>query len=108
MFFFSSRRRHTRCALVTGVQTLLFRSWASGIGAALWPNLIVHSALLLTDTVFVFLFSTMLLFCARFLRAGHLIDAAAAGLLCGLAIMTRPVVQLIGRASFWESVCPLV
>src|SRR3546814_2071702 len=25
-FFFSSRRRHTRCALVTGVQTLLFRS----------------------------------------------------------------------------------
>src|SRR3546814_5383869 len=26
LFFFSSRRRHTRCALVTGVQTLLFRS----------------------------------------------------------------------------------
>src|SRR3546814_1320898 len=25
-FFYSSRRRHTRCALVTGVQTLLFRS----------------------------------------------------------------------------------
>src|SRR3546814_1690383 len=25
-FFFSSRRRHTRCALVTGVQLLLFRS----------------------------------------------------------------------------------
>src|SRR3546814_10137251 len=25
-FFFSSRRRHTRCALVTGVQTVLFRS----------------------------------------------------------------------------------
>src|SRR3546814_4213542 len=28
MFFFSSRRRHTRCALVTGVQTWLFRSIA--------------------------------------------------------------------------------
>src|SRR3546814_8968366 len=27
-FFFSSRRRHTRCALVTGVQTVLFRSQA--------------------------------------------------------------------------------
>src|SRR3546814_2756260 len=26
VFFFSSRRRHTRCALVTGVQTWLFRS----------------------------------------------------------------------------------
>src|SRR3546814_3413007 len=25
-FFFSSRRRHTRCALVTGVQSVLFRS----------------------------------------------------------------------------------
>src|SRR3546814_11676090 len=27
VFFFSSRRRHTRCALVTGVQTVLFRSY---------------------------------------------------------------------------------
>src|SRR3546814_6829411 len=26
-FFFSSRRRHTRCALVTGVQSVLFRSF---------------------------------------------------------------------------------
>src|SRR3546814_5763878 len=26
VFFFSSRRRHTRCALVTGVQRVLFRS----------------------------------------------------------------------------------
>src|SRR3546814_49746 len=25
-FYFTSRRRHTRCALVTGVQTCLFRS----------------------------------------------------------------------------------
>src|SRR3546814_7727944 len=37
MFFFSSRRRHTRCALVTGVQTVcssdLFTdgNWISGI-----------------------------------------------------------------------------
>src|SRR3546814_2580201 len=28
-FFFSSRRRHTRCALVTGVQRVLFRSGAA-------------------------------------------------------------------------------
>src|SRR3546814_2385094 len=28
-FFFSSRRRHTRCALVTGVQTCAFRSHGS-------------------------------------------------------------------------------
>src|SRR6184192_4851499 len=31
LFFFSSRRRHTRCRLVTGVQTWLFRSRA-GLG----------------------------------------------------------------------------
>src|SRR3546814_3658219 len=30
-FFFSSRRRHTRCALVTGVQTCALPIWARGI-----------------------------------------------------------------------------
>src|SRR3546814_17599660 len=30
-FFFSSRRRHTICALVTGVQTVLFRSGSEAI-----------------------------------------------------------------------------
>src|SRR3546814_12413376 len=30
LFFFSSRRRHTRCALVTGVQTCALPSQASG------------------------------------------------------------------------------
>src|SRR3546814_9036663 len=30
IFFFSSRRRHTRCALVTGVQTCAFRSTDAG------------------------------------------------------------------------------
>src|SRR3546814_3293246 len=36
-FFFSSRRRHTRCALVTGVQTcaLPISSWASAVAAEL-------------------------------------------------------------------------
>src|SRR3546814_1036354 len=31
MFFFSSRRRHTRCALVTGVQTCALPIYSSGI-----------------------------------------------------------------------------
>src|SRR3546814_1755743 len=38
VFFFSSRRRHTRCALVTGVQTCALPIWttapASGDGSA--------------------------------------------------------------------------
>src|SRR3546814_5942533 len=29
LFFFSSRRRHTRCALVTGVQTCALPIWSS-------------------------------------------------------------------------------
>src|SRR3546814_4846145 len=32
-FFFSSRRRHTRCALVTGVQTCALPIWARRVGA---------------------------------------------------------------------------
>src|SRR3546814_8126471 len=44
MFFFSSRRRHTRCALVTGVQTCAlpisrsFRFTAKGRGASYRPS----------------------------------------------------------------------
>src|SRR3546814_4462118 len=33
-FFFSSRRRHTRCALVTGVQTCALPIFYGGFGAA--------------------------------------------------------------------------
>src|SRR3546814_9322297 len=33
VFFFSSRRRHTRCALVTGVQTCALPIFSAGMGA---------------------------------------------------------------------------
>src|SRR3546814_11946205 len=33
-FFFSSRRRHTRCALVTGVQTCALPIWPAGRGGS--------------------------------------------------------------------------
>src|SRR3546814_17425873 len=50
LFFFSSRRRHTRCALVTGVQTcalpvtpgkkaVLFKCWAGCSQEAVWSAL---------------------------------------------------------------------
>src|SRR3546814_8893540 len=35
VFFFSSRRRHTRCALVTGVQTCALPISSSKVGVAL-------------------------------------------------------------------------
>src|SRR3546814_4755431 len=34
IFFFSSRRRHTRCALVTGVRRVLFRSASALVEAS--------------------------------------------------------------------------
>src|SRR3546814_15421362 len=41
LFFFSSRRRHTRCALVTGVQTCALPiSWQEG-GAWAWSTLLI-------------------------------------------------------------------
>src|SRR3546814_436901 len=44
LFFFSSRRLHTRCALVTGFRRVLFRSdrsyWARGAELG-WPSLLV-------------------------------------------------------------------
>src|SRR3546814_19471632 len=57
MFFFSSRRRHTRCALVTGVQTcalpisLLYRLFRRGEVAALPddPRITRFSALIAND-----------------------------------------------------------
>src|SRR3546814_10298424 len=40
-FFFSSRRRHTRCALVTGVQTCalpICRGWRRPAACRWWPE----------------------------------------------------------------------
>src|SRR3546814_9107617 len=37
-FFFSSRRRHTRCALVTGVQTCALPIYSGGDGATGQPH----------------------------------------------------------------------
>src|SRR3546814_2854236 len=38
LFFFSSRRRHTRCALVTGVQTCALPIFLTGNGDVLEPE----------------------------------------------------------------------
>src|SRR3546814_9298179 len=38
IFFFSSRRRHTRCALVTGVQTCALPICSIGSDRQLWSN----------------------------------------------------------------------
>jgi len=67
----------------------------TGMLAALWPNLIIHSGTILSDSQFLFLFTVMLASACRFLQDGAPRWAAAAGLALGLAILTRPVAQLL-------------
>jgi len=67
----------------------------AGILAALWPNLVVHSGTILSDSLFLMLFTAMLAAACRFLQAGAVRWTAAAGLALGLATLTRPVSQLL-------------
>jgi 4-amino-4-deoxy-L-arabinose transferase-like glycosyltransferase len=60
---------------------------------ALWPNAIVHTGLVLTETLFLFLFCAMLLVALAspaIVRAPGLRRMAATGALFGLAGMVRP------------------
>jgi hypothetical protein len=67
----------------------------SGVLAAFWPNLIITSALVLNDTLFVFAVTLVLLSFAYFLRRPSLKMAAVAGLILGLSLMIRPVFQFL-------------
>lgn len=67
----------------------------AGSLAAVWPNMIIHSGLILTETVFLFLTALLMLAALRFADTLRLRDAWLTGLLCGAAIMVRPVIQFI-------------
>src|SRR3546814_6892352 len=103
VFFFSSRRRHTRCALVTGVQTCALPIWldilhnnAGYVGADLARDTKV------TDIPFELWDKTM----AINLRAYF------AGCRFAIPHMVRggggAIVNTIGRASCRERVCQYV
>src|SRR3546814_6881475 len=53
MFFFSSRRRHTRCALVTGVQTCALPICSAAIVAAIVIALVLHGAMYGPQAAFI-------------------------------------------------------
>ena len=67
----------------------------SGVTAALWHNTVLHSSLILTETIFLFLLCCMLVAAASFLTTSKLRYALLAGLVCGLAISTRTVAIFI-------------
>src|SRR3546814_8988110 len=90
LFFFSSRRRHTRCALVTGVQTCALPIFLQGCGlerpqGPLRPSV---SAGLLEN-------------------AGFLVEALGARVQRNRQVLGG-VFQQIGRASCRERVCQYV
>jgi 4-amino-4-deoxy-L-arabinose transferase-like glycosyltransferase len=67
----------------------------AGLSAALWPNLVIHSALVLQDSVFLFFLTGFLVLLVQFSRRPDWRRAAAAGLLFGLAFMARAVILFL-------------
>ncbi|MBC25919.1 MAG: hypothetical protein CMM41_01780 [Rhodospirillaceae bacterium] len=67
----------------------------AGLLAAFWPNLIIHSNLVLNDTLFVLLFTGLLYWAAKFLAKPSLKAAIISGILVGLAVCTRPIAQFL-------------
>jgi 4-amino-4-deoxy-L-arabinose transferase-like glycosyltransferase len=65
----------------------------AGILAALWPNLVVHSAQVLTDSLFMLLMAASMLSFAHYIRRPTLAACAVLGLTVGAALMTRTAAQ---------------
>ncbi len=67
----------------------------SGILAVLWPNMVINSALVLTDSLFLFFFTACLLACAKYLKTPQISSAAMVGIFLGLSLSVRSVVQFL-------------
>jgi 4-amino-4-deoxy-L-arabinose transferase-like glycosyltransferase len=62
---------------------------------ALWPNLVLHSAVLLSESLLIAVFACFLLVMVRALDGDRVVDLLGAGLLLGLAALVRPQVVLV-------------
>lgn len=85
------------CVLIATLGAML-RYWtglAAGLLAALWPNLVIQSGLVLTDSLFVLLLTGVYVSVAHFIRDPSAKLAGVTGVLLGLAILTRTVAQLL-------------
>src|SRR3546814_4113485 len=88
VFFFSSRRRHTRCALVTGVQTCALPIFLASDGPVLTARSVAR---------------------ASFSASGHYcVWVMNPEMRAALKISGGAVVNQIGRASCRERVCQYV
>lgn len=83
------------CVLVgmIGARLSMSVGLVAGLLAALWPNMVIMSASVLTDSFFMLPFTAMLYAFLRFLETGLTRWAGWAGLFLGGAIMVRAVAQ---------------
>ncbi len=70
-------------------------SIVAGLLAAVWPNMVINSALILTDTLFLFFFTACLLSCMRFIQKSNAANATTIGIMLGLALATRAAIQFL-------------
>ena len=63
--------------------------------AAVWPNLTIHSGMILGDTLFVFFFVWFLLSFSGLLHKPTILAAVVTGAALGLATLVRPTTQFI-------------
>src|SRR3546814_9521653 len=102
MFFFSSRRRHTRCALVTGVQTcalpILLAQVSEGDLAAIRPG----------NSATVTPVGGTAQFAGRIWQVSPVVDNQTRQGIARIAIPYDPAIRQIGRASCRERVCQYV
>src|SRR3546814_4644518 len=101
VFFFSSRRRHTRCALVTGVQTcalpiLPSQAKASCVAEAMTLRLELPAIVIASATLLAFAWD------------GTLSRLEGLVLVTMGVVFTLAVIREIGRASCRDRVCQYV
>ena len=85
------------CALIAALGALVDArvGLIAGALAALWPNMIVHSQLILGDSLFLFFAAAGLYVSAQCLLKPRIAYAAAAGIVFGLMTLVRSVGLLI-------------
>src|SRR3546814_18695394 len=116
MCFFSIRRRHTRCALVTGVQTCALPILlGTGILWFGWFGFNAGSALAANGTAIQAFMNTFLAAAAaglawavvERLRDGHFTNlGAASGIVAGLVALTPGAGFVAGLAPLWIGLVP--
>ncbi|MFN8051319.1 MAG: glycosyltransferase family 39 protein [Acidimicrobiales bacterium] len=67
----------------------------AGVIVAVWPNLVLHSTVLLSETLFLAAFSCFLLAMVRAIGSRRPVDLLVAGLLLGATALVRPQVLLV-------------